>query len=493
MGVVKQKYISSVYLNKLYQQVVADVTEESMKAAIERVKESPHHATSGEWVMTDARHDSTSNAYHSTVPCLAGSSTEFVLPQVIAQGLNITEVAHGYQATIKQYVQQLGMVNSYDTWHGTKNVAKQLHRICAGTVRTRDRTWFTELSDKARCTKVHLYWCMRNCGGNPDCLRAMIVNISKHFQPGYVPQRKPLTMPAAISVYEAALRKTLIYKKRLDLRQRSNSMHPVASGTYATISVLIECFAGPCIDPTRDDQASSSRTSFSRNEMMLDSAGIYTGEEDASDQNLLVVELYLNKLYQQVVADVAEESMKAAVERVKESPHHATSGEWAITDARHDSMSNAYHSTVPCLAGSSTEFVLPQVIAQGLNITEVAHGYQATIKQYVQQLGMVNSYDTWHGTENVAKQLHRICASTVRTRDRTWFTELFDKARCTKVHLYWCMRNCGCNPDCLRAMIVNISKHFQPGYVPQRKPLTMPAAISVYEAALRKPSSTKNV
>ena len=30
---------------------------------------------------------------------------------------------------------------------GTKNVAK-LHRICAGSVHTRDRTWFTELSDK---------------------------------------------------------------------------------------------------------------------------------------------------------------------------------------------------------------------------------------------------------------------------------------------------------------------------------------------------------
>ena len=59
-------------------------------------------------------------------------------------------------------------------------MVKQLRRICAGTVRTRDRTWFTELSDKgmyfldilikngisgysARCTKVHLYWCMRNC------------------------------------------------------------------------------------------------------------------------------------------------------------------------------------------------------------------------------------------------------------------------------------------------------------------------------------------
>eukprot|EP00731_Ephydatia_muelleri_P005603 Em0002g1779a len=230
MGIVKQKYISSVYLNKLYQQVVTDVAEESMKAAVERVKESPHHATSGEWVITDARHDSTSNAYHSTVPCLAGSSTEFVLPQVIAQGLNITEVAHGYQATIKQYVQQLGMVNSYDTWHGTKNVAKQLHRICASMVRTRDRTWFTELFDKARCTKVHLYWCMRNCGGNPDCLRAMIVNISKHFQPGYVPQRKPLTMPAAISAYEAALRKTLIYKKRLGTALGSEDLLLTARG-----------------------------------------------------------------------------------------------------------------------------------------------------------------------------------------------------------------------------------------------------------------------
>ena len=27
---------------------------------------------------------------------------------------------------------------------GTKNVAKQLHKICAGTVHTRDRTWFTD-------------------------------------------------------------------------------------------------------------------------------------------------------------------------------------------------------------------------------------------------------------------------------------------------------------------------------------------------------------
>ena len=49
---------------------------------------------------------------------------------------------------------------------GTKNVAKELKKICAGTVKTRDNTWFAELLDKgmscavlffsARSTNVHL-------------------------------------------------------------------------------------------------------------------------------------------------------------------------------------------------------------------------------------------------------------------------------------------------------------------------------------------------
>ena len=121
---------------------------------------------------------------------------------------NITEVSHDYQYIIKQYVEELRMVNSYDTWHGmlsicfqcvllevsagTKNVAKELRKICAGLVHARDPDkgmFFLEIFTingislySARSTKVHLYWCMRNCGGNPNRLRAMIMNISKHFQ-----------------------------------------------------------------------------------------------------------------------------------------------------------------------------------------------------------------------------------------------------------------------------------------------------------------------
>ena len=63
--------------------------KQSMARAAEEVKGLPHYASEGEvrvcrvlnllidlrfkqWVITDARHDSTSNAFHTTVPCLSG-------------------------------------------------------------------------------------------------------------------------------------------------------------------------------------------------------------------------------------------------------------------------------------------------------------------------------------------------------------------------------------------------------------------------------------
>ena len=72
--------------------IVSDAAEESMRSAIEEVKSLPHYSENGEvmklysiaitenpssfllnsGVITDARHDSTVNAYHTTVPCLSG-------------------------------------------------------------------------------------------------------------------------------------------------------------------------------------------------------------------------------------------------------------------------------------------------------------------------------------------------------------------------------------------------------------------------------------
>ena len=47
-----------------------------------------------------------------------------------------------------------------------------------------------------------------------------------------------------------------------------------------------------------------------------------------------------------------------------------------------------------------THAYLHPIYNVGLNVTEVAHDYQSTVKMYVEQLGMVNSYDTWHGMES---------------------------------------------------------------------------------------------
>lgn len=96
-----------------------------------------------------------------------------------------------------------------------------------------------------KSTKVHLYWCMKNCAQDPDNLRKQILNISQHYQvylvwsynhyansqaslcaqgnhamchqdsrcrqPNYQPGKMQLTHPGAIEAYESALKKTAIY------------------------------------------------------------------------------------------------------------------------------------------------------------------------------------------------------------------------------------------------------------------------------------------
>ena len=83
---IQVKYFA-VYNQQGYMDLVSEAVETSMKAAVEEVESLAHYANEGEvtksfpihiacffsqWVITDARHDSTANAYHTTVPCLSG-------------------------------------------------------------------------------------------------------------------------------------------------------------------------------------------------------------------------------------------------------------------------------------------------------------------------------------------------------------------------------------------------------------------------------------
>ena len=86
--------VHTVYRSLGYTDIVASAAEASMNLAVGEIKELPDYAQNGEvchiivtlvsnitqaisvlqWVITDARHDSTANAYHTTVPCLSGRS-----------------------------------------------------------------------------------------------------------------------------------------------------------------------------------------------------------------------------------------------------------------------------------------------------------------------------------------------------------------------------------------------------------------------------------
>ena len=80
--------VFEVYRDGGYIQVVEDCAKESMAKAAEEVKALPHYAQDGEvglfmfiscmastnsfFSVGHARHNSTANAYHTTVPCLSG-------------------------------------------------------------------------------------------------------------------------------------------------------------------------------------------------------------------------------------------------------------------------------------------------------------------------------------------------------------------------------------------------------------------------------------
>ena len=59
-----------------------------------------------------------------------------------------------------------------------------------------------------RNIKIHYYWAMKNCGEDPDKLRALIENIADHYQvfhiPGYYFSPKDLTSIIRIQIYDCS-------------------------------------------------------------------------------------------------------------------------------------------------------------------------------------------------------------------------------------------------------------------------------------------------
>lgn len=109
-------------------------------------------------------------------------------------------------------------------------MARDMKKICSGTRRDEGIKWFTQLSDKAKATKTHVYWAMRNNDGTAAGFQQYLLNIVDHYQgkhdlchqdsrckhAGYICSKKEVSDPKAVDAYRTAIMKTTIYKNPSD-------------------------------------------------------------------------------------------------------------------------------------------------------------------------------------------------------------------------------------------------------------------------------------
>lgn len=272
IGLVNDHYIAGMYHTRGYMEAVRLQAMCSMEGAIIECKQEKGNP---EWVICDARHDSTCNAYHTTVPCLMGTThriaavqtlsrethrvaqtrevdaTLLVLEQAKDRGLDINEVAHDMNVSLTKKIIELGYMNSYDTWHGTKGVAKAMKSIASGPKRDVGNKWFTQLSDKCASTKRHTYWAMANCGGSAERLKELLLNIVEHYQNnhtdchesslcrrhGHSPDKEVISDPRTAQVFLEKIKSLAVYR-HAESYARCRDTYWVESFNHALLTYL---------------------------------------------------------------------------------------------------------------------------------------------------------------------------------------------------------------------------------------------------------------
>ena len=212
-------------------------------------------------IVTDARHGTRKNSMHTDVVCL-GARTHKVLrvetirkldcPSTQKHELIGTERIYSYfenlddecktsirihchdrNTSVNKFIQTnpMGAESTNDTWHATKNIAKNIKTICSGPRYKEGSTWHPELADKAGSIKTHLYWAMKNCDQDPHKLQSSILNIVEHYKnchehcndqsrcktdSNYEPSKYVIKDPKAEMLLVQALKHTQVYKSPLD-------------------------------------------------------------------------------------------------------------------------------------------------------------------------------------------------------------------------------------------------------------------------------------
>lgn len=180
--------------------------EKKLAEARREAQQDAHYAVFGDVIITDARHDSSRAAQHTTVSAISYRNkkvifslhwskvdmpsaatrevpvTKELVEALTALGHRVGEVAHDYVPALKQWLTGKGIKNSYESWHGGKGAKKAIKKVASGLQRDAEKSWFSELSDKVKCTKTHFYHAMKNCNGDANELKMYMINIIDHYK-----------------------------------------------------------------------------------------------------------------------------------------------------------------------------------------------------------------------------------------------------------------------------------------------------------------------
>ncbi|CAH3153238.1 unnamed protein product, partial [Pocillopora meandrina] len=195
-------------------------------------------------VITDARHDSSQLAAHTTVSALS-SLTKKVLAVVNwsranetsavsrevpmtkelltylseTQGFHVAEVTYDFVLQLTTWILSKGMLDSFDSWYGAKSVTKAMKEVASGAQRDEGSKWFFELFDKVKSTRTLVYFCMKNSPPNEEEFQGTLLNVVDHYQGNHVMSKKLLTKPEVVAACREAIVGTSIYRHASDYMQ----------------------------------------------------------------------------------------------------------------------------------------------------------------------------------------------------------------------------------------------------------------------------------
>ena len=253
IGKLGDDYVAKFF--NTYKDCVKTLAKESCKDALyDEIVLYPE--MDGINILTDARHGTRRNSRYTDVVCIGAESHKVLCVKTISRedercaqkhellgtqkiyrhlkkqdngSVHVRVHCHDRNMSVQSWVrdnaQDTDVTN--DTWHASKNVAKEVKAVCSGPRHMEGKTWHHHLSDKAASVRTHVYWSMKNCQQNAETLKRNIINITNHYKnmhdqchatsrcktdPNYEPSKIIIDDPKAELLLQQALQKTLVYR-----------------------------------------------------------------------------------------------------------------------------------------------------------------------------------------------------------------------------------------------------------------------------------------